>query len=43
MPCDDHSTDAYVMCNHVLNTVSLYCTNTNADTSALNRETSAVQ
>ena len=48
MPCDDHSTDAYDMYNHVLNTVSLYCTNNNVDTyvlgggfnTALNRETS---
>ena len=48
MPCDDHSTDAYDMNNHVLKTVSLYCTNNNVDTyvlggdfnTALNRETS---
>ena len=48
MPCDDHSTDAYDMYNHVLNTVLLYCTNNNVDTyvlggdfnTALNRETS---
>ena len=48
MPCDDQSTDAYDMYNHVLNTVSLYCTNNNVDTyvlggdfnTALNRETS---
>ena len=32
MPCHDHSTDAYDMYNHVLNTVSLYCTNNNIDT-----------
>ena len=29
MPCDNHSTDAYDMYNHVLNTVLLYCTNNN--------------
>ena len=48
MPCDDQSTDAYDMYNHVLNTVLLYCTNNNVDTyvlggdfnTALNRETS---
>ena len=48
MSCDDHSTDAYDMYNHVLNTVSLYCTNNNVDTyvlggdfnTALNRKTS---
>ena len=49
MPCDDHSTDAYDMYNHVLNTVSLCCTNNNLDTyvlggdfnTALNRGTSS--
>ena len=49
MPCDVHSTDTYDMYNHVLNTVSLYCTNNNVDTyvlggdfnTALNRETSS--
>ena len=48
MPCDDHSTDAYDMYYHVLNTVPLYCTTNNVDTyvlggdfnTALNRETS---
>ena len=48
MPCDDHSTDAYDMINHVLNTVSLYCTNNNVYTdvfggdfnTAFNRKTS---
>ena len=32
MPCADHSTDAYDMYYHVVNTVSLYCTNNNVDT-----------
>ena len=48
MPCDDHSTNAYDIYNHVLNTVLLYCTNNNVDTyvlgvdfnTALNRGTS---
>ena len=38
MPCDNHSTDAYDMYNHVLNTLALYCTNNNVYTYVLGRD-----
>ena len=38
MPCDNHSTDAYDMYYHVLNTVSLYCTTNNVYTYVLGRD-----